>query len=182
VAPDTGVQKDHKPLALCNTDRRGETFRVATAERAAVSFDRAGSAPDEHQSADSSSWACAYPGGPDDIARAREFARSFVGALTTGVDPAFERDVILAVSELVTNAVRHAPGPLRLVLTAHTGAILIEVSDTSRALPAARPSSRAGQGGYGLRMLAAMSGELSAQADERGKTVGLRLPRPASQW
>jgi anti-sigma regulatory factor (Ser/Thr protein kinase) len=48
-------------------------------------------------------------------------------------------DVLLVVSELVTNAVLHARPPLALTLACESGAVELAVSDGDPRLPAARP-------------------------------------------
>ncbi|WP_370116531.1 ATP-binding protein [Streptacidiphilus sp. MAP12-33] len=64
-------------------------------------------------------------------------------------------DIVLVVSELVTNAARHGGGALWLALAA-TGqdAIRVEVADPSPRLPAIRlPRAPARPGGHGLRLV-----------------------------
>ncbi|MFJ2739515.1 ATP-binding protein [Streptomyces sp. NPDC087440] len=87
-------------------------------------------------------------------------------------------DAVLVVSELVTNAVRHARVPgrvawLRLALL-EDGALLVDVSDPVEGF---RPSGDGCDGGRGLQLVRSL-GELSwfLRSDpDRGKTVRARL-------
>ncbi len=53
----------------------------------------------------------------------------------------------LVAGELVTNALRHAPGPCRLALTLVDDGVEIAVSDTGRATPRSCPAIRSGSAG-----------------------------------
>lgn len=52
-----------------------------------------------------------------------------------GAGPALVEAVVLVVSELVTNAVRHAPGPVELLLEADETSASVGVRDTSAVHP-----------------------------------------------
>lgn len=56
---------------------------------------------------------------PAAIAGARDVARAFLDSLQLAVGPDTADTVVLVVSELVTNALRHAGGACVLQLTAH---------------------------------------------------------------
>ncbi len=67
------------------------------------------------------------------VARARERARDFLEGLAPPTVAAEDADtVVLVVSELVTNAVRHAGGACTLGLTARPDSIEVAVDDPSR--------------------------------------------------
>ncbi|EGG43524.1 regulator of Sig15 [Streptomyces griseoaurantiacus M045] len=60
-------------------------------------------------------------------------------------------DVLLVVSELVTNACLHAEGPEELWITCDNKVLRIEVSDRGEGQPAPRTPHRAGRpGGHGM--------------------------------
>ncbi|MEU6476406.1 ATP-binding protein [Streptomyces sp. NPDC047017] len=84
-----------------------------------------------------------------------------------------EQDAGLVVSELVTNAVRHAPGPcgLLLELSADHTRLGITVWDTSPALPLVHGRDGARVGGHGLYLVRACSRALTAAARPGGKQV-----------
>jgi anti-sigma regulatory factor (Ser/Thr protein kinase) len=85
----------------------------------------------------------------------------------------------LVVTELVANAVRHAGGLQRLVISADYDSITLAVDDLSPTLPRFMPPSEAG--GRGLLIVNALSvscGFLKHAGD--GKRVWARLARPTA--
>ncbi|MEU9146686.1 ATP-binding protein [Streptomyces sp. NPDC048349] len=96
-----------------------------------------------------------FDGAPGCIAEAREAAVAFLRHHAQPADRTFHDDVLLVVSELVTNAVRHAPGPFTLELGPVPGGIEITVRDTSSRLPHPRtPDLTGGRGWNIIRTLA----------------------------
>src|SRR5690349_24601779 len=91
-------------------------------------------------------------------------------------------DVLLVVSELVTNACLHADGPEHLAITCDKKVIRIEVTDRGTGQPAPRTPHRAGRpGGHGMFIVQRLCldwGVLRA-ADIAGKTVWAELGAPA---
>ncbi|MEU8589192.1 ATP-binding protein [Streptomyces sp. NPDC048664] len=77
----------------------------------------------------------------------------------------------LVVSELVTNALVHAPGPsgLRLELTPES--LLITVWDSSPRPPRSRAPDPGRIGGHGLHLVTALSEDLRTTATPSGKRV-----------
>ncbi|MFJ6214556.1 ATP-binding protein [Streptomyces sp. NPDC092296] len=97
------------------------------------------------------------------VARSRDFTR---GALTDwewlpAEDEdalAVAEDVLLVVSELVTNACLHAGGPQELLLHCTDDALRIEVADASPTHPEPRnPHERGKPGGHGLHIVGRLS-------------------------
>ncbi|MBT2544216.1 ATP-binding protein [Streptomyces sp. ISL-44] len=93
--------------------------------------------------------------------------------------------LLLAVSELVGNVVRHAgAGRMRVAVTSDAGWLRLEVTDQGASLPrlpAPRsevdPDSEDGRGLLMVQLLVAgMGGELAVIADEFGKSVRVRIP------
>ena len=74
------------------------------------------------------------------LAEARDFAAHFVDQLRTEwcarMDDRFSDDVMLVVSELITNADRHSNGPYILELEGTRTSVTVAVYDSSDALPA----------------------------------------------
>ncbi|MFJ8154922.1 ATP-binding protein [Streptomyces sp. NPDC094468] len=91
-------------------------------------------------------------------------------------------DVLLVVSELVTNACLHAEGPDELFLACDNKVIRVEVSDRGAGQPAPRTPHRAGRpGGHGMFIVQrlCMDWGVVRASGETGKTVWAELGAPA---
>ncbi|NBE99596.1 ATP-binding protein [Nonomuraea sp. KC401] len=92
-------------------------------------------------------------------------------------------DVLLVVSELVTNALVHGDGPPSLRMRADAFSVRIEVSDAGADLP--RPREPGPGDGWGLHVVRLLSTGWGIAPVEGGKTVwceltaGLTRIRPA---
>lgn len=117
----------------------------------------------------------ALPGGAASIVAAREHTRRFLLEADPAVSAAMVHDALLAVSELVTNAVRHAPGSCGIELALDGQRIRISVTDTSRDLPAPRPPQFDGSGGFGLNLLQRLATGVETVRHANGKTVSAYL-------
>ncbi|MGW0495821.1 ATP-binding protein [Streptomyces sp. NPDC003007] len=91
-------------------------------------------------------------------------------------------DVLLVVSELVTNACLHAEGPDQLRITCDNKVIRVEVADRGTGQPAPRTPHRAGRpGGHGMFIVQRLCldwGVVRAPGAS-GKTVWAELGAPA---
>ncbi|CAL9656897.1 ATP-binding protein [Streptomyces sp. enrichment culture] len=109
-------------------------------------------------------------------------ARDAVADLLAQARPALERrsvqDAQLVVSELVTNAAKHAPGPCALGLELLPGAraLRVIVTDTSREPPRRRPPDPRRVGGHGLHLVAMLAGDLEVTWPAHGKRVTVTVP------
>ncbi|GJF26401.1 hypothetical protein SHO565_69650 [Streptomyces sp. HO565] len=113
------------------------------------------------------------------IPASRDIVQGFVARLAeAGVKTAdtFLDAARLVASELVTNALRHAPGPCRLVLTLVEDAVEIAVSDTAEAFPTFLPSDPLRVGRHGLEIVTRLCDEVITKPHAIGKTVSARLP------
>jgi anti-sigma regulatory factor (Ser/Thr protein kinase) len=108
--------------------------------------------------------------GVDSVGIARDFAAKL---LTTWPYQGPHDDVILVVSELVTNAVLHGGGAPVLRLTATEQRLRIEVTDNSSVLPALRPSGA--NGGWGLRLVGRLGVSWGTTRRGTGKVVWCEL-------
>ncbi|WP_406387180.1 ATP-binding protein [Streptomyces sp. NBC_00211] len=114
------------------------------------------------------------------VAEARDAARAVLDGLRQPAMAAEAADtVVLVVSELVTNAVRHGGGTCTLELTAHEESIEVAVHDSSPRAPRMRtPDLHGGTGGFGWPMVNRLA---RATAVTRracgGKTVSALLDR-----
>jgi two-component sensor histidine kinase len=87
-----------------------------------------------------------------------------------------EESVVLIVSELLTNAIRHGPtseqGFEVVVTVLPDGICVIEVSDSEQSMPAQGTPGDADESGRGLRMVAALADTWGVRHRGRfGKTV-----------
>ncbi|MFE7510896.1 ATP-binding protein [Streptomyces sp. NPDC057540] len=121
------------------------------------------------------------------VSRCRDFtARALAdwGWIPADGEEAEQRveDVLLLVSEVVTNACLHAGGPEELVLRHGDGRLRVEVSDASPEHPQARvPRSPALPGGHGLMVLNRLAGAWGSQDKAPGavgKVVWLEVGAP----
>ncbi|GGL62935.1 hypothetical protein GCM10010129_03210 [Streptomyces fumigatiscleroticus] len=116
------------------------------------------------------------PGGAQ-VADARRAVRAFLARathaehITVGTRP--EQDAQLVVSELITNSLRHAPGPCGLLLELSAGGkrLRITVWDTSRELPEIHERDESRIGGHGLFLVRACSRDLSVTPLPGGKEI-----------
>ncbi|MCX4725474.1 ATP-binding protein [Streptomyces sp. NPDC090052] len=87
---------------------------------------------------------------PATVARARDDMREFVSELSPAPTPECTDNAVLVVSELVTNALRHAGGLTALRLAADRTTLEVTVEDPSRAMPRERaPDLNGAGGGFG---------------------------------
>ncbi|MGW2612991.1 SpoIIE family protein phosphatase [Streptomyces mirabilis] len=83
----------------------------------------------------------------------------------------------LVVSELVTNAIRHASAPIELRLI-HNGMLICEVSDASSTSPHPRRARVLDEGGRGLLLVARLCERWGTRHTEAGKTIWAEQPCP----
>lgn len=90
---------------------------------------------------------------------AAEVRREIRSQFAEGLDRARTADVLLVVTELVTNAVKYGPGqPIRIRLTmAHDGRVRGEVEDQGRGVVEIREAVRDEGGGRGLQIVDALT-------------------------
>jgi len=119
------------------------------------------------------------------VGRAREFARQALEDWQwlpgkTEEQAAVAEDVLLLVSELVTNACLHAGGPTGLALHGTTRSVRVEVSDAGGGSPVPRLPHEPGRpGGHGLHIVEQLaSGWGTVRQQGGGKTVWLEVPAP----
>jgi anti-sigma regulatory factor (Ser/Thr protein kinase) len=125
------------------------------------------------------------PGDPGAVRIARHAVRDTLRAW--GLDAAVGDVTVLLVSELVTNSLRYASGPIgvRLVRTHPDGeaapprpALLVEVSDPLPDPPLERPAGPDDEGGRGLQLVACTAMRWGTRRGSTGKTVWFELPVP----
>ncbi|MEU8795683.1 ATP-binding protein [Streptomyces sp. NPDC048643] len=113
------------------------------------------------------------------IAIARESTRGFLDGLPRPIGAGAADSVVLVVSELVTNALRHGGGTCTLDLHAHPDSIEVAVHDHSPEAPHVRtPDLTGATGGFGWPMVNRLARATAVtRPAEGGKTVSALLPR-----
>ncbi|MET7935798.1 ATP-binding protein [Streptomyces sp. NPDC005322] len=114
------------------------------------------------------------PSEPASVPRARRLALIQVAAWTLH-ELADEAELL--VSELVTNALRHAVGPIRLTLSLCSAdrAFRCEVSDEDPGLPRVRRVCDDDEGGRGLHLMEGLSRCWGSTRSAAGKVVWFEL-------
>lgn len=121
-------------------------------------------------------WAsAAYDGNSSCIGAARRLANGFLAEVQAlhGL-PVSERALgmtQLVVSELVTNAVKYAPGPVMLHLQIVAGAVRVSVWDSDPVLPNVAPTDPQRVGRHGLEITLAVSQAFEVHREPVGKRV-----------
>jgi anti-sigma regulatory factor (Ser/Thr protein kinase) len=91
-------------------------------------------------------------------ARAPGHARGLVAVFPADLEQDRRADAVLAVSELVSNAVKHGRGEIALRVVADTGRLRVEVADEGRGRIAFREATVDPlEGGFGLRVVEAVT-------------------------
>lgn len=119
-----------------------------------------------------------------DPASASHVRREIAADLRRGeVTPDSVHDVLLVVSELVTNAVVHTPTPgaapkdrLDIGWDLHDHEVFVRVNDSSPETPTIRVADNQRSGGRGLAIVAAIASEWGVRPVSRGKQVWARIP------
>lgn len=116
------------------------------------------------------------PSGPDTVPQARRVAAT---ALDSAPDThrSVRGDVLLVVSELVSNAARHGRDPIELSVAVTPSHVRIEVTDSGDAqpLPVRRPAATS-QSGRGLLIVDSIAASWGVSPEATGKTVWAEVP------
>ncbi|MFJ4844154.1 MULTISPECIES: SpoIIE family protein phosphatase [unclassified Streptomyces] len=112
---------------------------------------------------------------PRSVARARELARDCL--LSWDLEALVDTTELL-VSELVTNALRHGHGDIRLRLL-RDRTLVCEVWDDALLQPRRRRARATDEGGRGLQLVSLLSTRWGSRRTHRGKTVWFELALPA---
>jgi anti-sigma regulatory factor (Ser/Thr protein kinase) len=118
-------------------------------------------------------------GEPGTAAKARSITRAFlarIGHFEASLTGATE----LVVSELVTNAIRHGPGPCVLDLE-HTGSeVRVSVQDAGTSRPSPRPRRPERPDGHGLEIVRSVCARMSIASSHEGNVVTAWLAVPGA--
>jgi anti-sigma regulatory factor (Ser/Thr protein kinase) len=88
-------------------------------------------------------------------------------------------DLQLVVSELVTNAIRHAAPPVELEIEADEDTVTVAVADGSAGRPQPRSADLDAEGGRGLLLIDLLSAESGVRPEPPGKTIWASFVRSA---
>jgi anti-sigma regulatory factor (Ser/Thr protein kinase) len=94
----------------------------------------------------------------------------------TVVPPALASDAELAASELVTNAIRHAPGACGMTLRLTQNELTITVWDSSTEQPSPKKADPRRIGGHGLHLVQTVSEKVVVALRATGKLITAHLP------
>ncbi|WP_233580540.1 ATP-binding SpoIIE family protein phosphatase [Streptomyces triticirhizae] len=111
------------------------------------------------------------PDDPTAVASARDLATSQLAGWGMA-DAAFTAELV--VSELVTNAIRHADGPIQLRLIRERG-LICEVSDSTSTSPHLRRARAFDESGRGLFIVARLTERWGTRHRPGGKTIWAEL-------
>ncbi|MFD3493943.1 ATP-binding protein [Streptomyces sp. NPDC058690] len=131
------------------------------------------SAPRARATAQDASW----PLAPEliSVGRARRLATAQVGEWSLNE---LADTVELLVSEMVTNSLRHARGPVRLNLQVRGSHLRCEVEDTNSDGPVRRTARADAEGGRGMELLDLLAETWGSSRTPTGKTLWFELPVP----
>ncbi len=121
-----------------------------------------------------------FPAAPDAVRTARSLVRRTLDEWRLG---SVGDITALLVSELVTNALRHATGPIGVRLVRDpagaAGVLLVEVSDPLPDPPRERVARPDDEDGRGLQLVASVTRRWGTRPGEAGKTVWFELALPS---
>ncbi|MFL6115246.1 MAG: ATP-binding protein [Catenulispora sp.] len=132
---------------------------------------------------DSSSLSWSFPGTPADVSHSRRWLAAAVTEIWGEGEDADR--LLLAYSELATNAVVHGTGPVSVAAHIDATGAHCEIADRSPSVPTARHAAPDEVGGRGLDLVRATVDRLRVVADGIGKTVSFAVgrrdrPRPTA--
>ncbi|MFG2525368.1 ATP-binding protein [Streptomyces sp. NPDC048527] len=110
---------------------------------------------------------------------ARDVTRRFLSVVAP-VGGSKADAVVLVVSELVANAVRHAGGVRGFRLEESLGMVTVAVQDASPVPPRPRPMDAGEPGGFGWHLVQELSVDVQVCVHSAGKTVAAAVP--LSPW
>jgi anti-sigma regulatory factor (Ser/Thr protein kinase) len=113
---------------------------------------------------------------PNDLRAPREARQAVARFLARADLPQLIDDAQLLASELVTNAVRHARGPISVHANVRDGFLRLEVTDSSvDRCPHPRDADPDDEGGRGMELVEKMSARWGWRTTESSKVVWLDL-------
>ena len=102
-------------------------------------------------------------------------ARSFVLSALPDVPQTVRERIELMVSELSTNAVKHAQSPFNVTVVTEDGQVRVEVNDEDERTPVQRHPAPTDSSGRGLVIVQALSDAWGVDVHDGDKTVWFTL-------
>ncbi|MGW5860801.1 ATP-binding protein [Streptomyces sp. NPDC055239] len=137
-----------------------------------------GTAPDE-PAAETAEFAFELDGTGTCIAQARHLAAGFLARMRADHGLTVSRRATdltqLVISELVTNSLKYAPGPVLVNLRITDGAVEVAVRDSGRVLPSARAADTGRVGQHGLEIVLAVAQRFEARKETGGKSITVSI-------
>jgi anti-sigma regulatory factor (Ser/Thr protein kinase) len=115
--------------------------------------------------------AVSLPVDPRSVAAARRLLRSALD----GHHQAVIEDAILMISELVTNAVRHARAAVLVLVTDHHHTVHVSVTDDNPTLPVAGEPEHRSTSGRGLGIVDTLADRWGIIPTSDGKTIWFEI-------
>ncbi|MFF4805593.1 PAS domain S-box protein [Streptomyces sp. NPDC001351] len=112
------------------------------------------------------------PGTPESVPAGRDFLSK---ALSTWDCPGAADDALLLLSEILTNAVQHAQGPIGVHACRTDTDLTVEISDRSPHLPQPRLAAEDEESGRGLLLVRSLADDWGVRPTDEGKTTWFSL-------
>jgi anti-sigma regulatory factor (Ser/Thr protein kinase) len=113
------------------------------------------------------------PNRPDSTPAARAFLMRLLSGW--GLEEDVINDASLLTTELVSNAVRHGDGAVRLRVEVESGVVEVRVHDDGVQPPSVNHADPSSLGGRGLWIVEAVADQWGSDNDDPGKSVWFRL-------
>lgn len=112
---------------------------------------------------------------PETVGRVRQVVTSQLSRWNIGDD--LQNPVLLCLSELLANVVRHVPGRSCSLTLEYGPALRLVVRDSSSDLPEVRTAADLDESGRGLLLIDAIASRWGAKATSSGKDVWVEFDR-----
>ncbi|WP_280882543.1 ATP-binding protein [Streptomyces pseudovenezuelae] len=122
-------------------------------------------------------WPLGEDSGLRTVGLARNVTRRFLALAAPEGESAIDT-VLLVMSELFTNAVRHAGGATGFRLEAGPGTVTVAVHDASTVSPRSLPLDLTRPGGFGWLLVRELAVDVRVEVHAMGKTVTAVVPCP----
>jgi len=109
-------------------------------------------------------------------------AREYLRTALTDVESDTLETVLLVTTELVTNAVLHAEGPIDLAVTVSPSRLVVQVFDCEPLPPLRRDHDLSRTDGRGIALVSMVTSDWGTRRHDGGKTVWGAIDRPGRAY